>query len=39
MKTKMLLAILLLAIILSLFFTYDRSMVRKDFEVYEEEAL
>ncbi|KKW43857.1 MAG: hypothetical protein UY97_C0004G0018 [Parcubacteria group bacterium GW2011_GWB1_57_6] len=38
MKTKILFILLAVAIATSLYLTYDRAVVRKDFEVYKEET-
>ena len=39
MKSKILLALVLVAVVVSLYLAYDRSIVKQDFEIYSSEEL
>lgn len=39
MKSKILFTFLFIAIAISIYLTYDRTIVRQDFEVYDESSL
>ena len=39
MKSKILFFLLFIAVAVSVYLTYDRTIVRQDFEVYDESAL